>query len=198
MKRKITGIVFIIIGLSIIFTAGYLYLSSQSKQDKLVKNFEKSLQDMNKEENKNGQTGDSGASTMPADADGTIGIIIIPKINVKVAVNEGSDLDTLKYAAGHFKGTAMPGEKGNCCIAGHRNSAYNKYFEDLDKLAKGDKIVLRAKKGEFTYKITDIKVVEPDDTSVLQSTDKPTVTLVTCTPKGVFNKRLIIIGQLTS
>lgn len=198
MKRKIAGITLIVIGLVIICTAAYLYFSSRAKGDKLVNNFEKSLQDMNKGENKGNTGSETGDEDMPADADGTIGIIIIPKINLKVAVNEGSGLDILKYSAGHFKGTAMPGENGNCCIAGHRNSAYNKYFEDLDKLTKGDKIVLRTKKGEFTYKVSDIKVVGPDDTSVLKSTSKPTVTLITCTPKGVFNKRLIITGLLSS
>lgn len=45
------------------------------------------------------------------DENGTIGIMIIPKINVKVPINEGAELDTLKYAVGHFKGTAMPGSK---------------------------------------------------------------------------------------
>lgn len=81
-------------------------------------------------------------------------------------------------------------------MAGHRNSAYNKYFDDLDKLSKGDEVIVRTTKGEYTYIITGSQVVEPNDTSVLKATDDATITLVTCTPKGVFNKRLIVKGKL--
>lgn len=197
MKRKIVGIVLIILGLSIACTALYLKFSSQSKGDKLIAKYDSMIK-MNKGENTGTTSNSEKPSGIVQDKDGTIGIMIIPKINVKVPINEGADLNVLEYAVGHFKGTAMPGAKGNFCVAGHRNSAYNKYFEDLDKLSKGDEIVVRTTKGEYTYIITGSEVVEPDNTSVLKATDDASITLVTCTPKGVFNKRLIVKGKLKS
>ena len=193
MKRKIVGIALIIIGLCIAGTALYLKFSSSSKGNKLISEYENNIKNMKNGENTSGSEKPSG---ILQDENGTIGIMVIPKINIKVPINEGADLDILKYAVGHFKGTALPGSKGNFCVAGHRNSAYNKYFEDLDKLSKGDEIIVRTTKGEFTYIVSGSTIVEPDDTSVLNSTDYASITLVTCTPKGVFNKRLIVKGKL--
>lgn len=196
MRRKIVGIILIVIGLSIACTALYLKFSAASKESNLISQYEKNIKNLNNGENTANSSDSENPSGVLQDENGTIGIMIIPKINVKVPINEGAELDTLKYAVGHFKGTAMPGSKGNFCVAGHRNSAYNKYFDDLDKLSKGDEVIVRTTKGEYTYIITGSQVVEPNDTSVLKATDDATITLVTCTPKGVFNKRLIVKGKL--
>ena len=64
----------------------------------------------------------------------------------------------------------MPGEMGNFCVAGHRSDTYSEYFNRLDELKEGDDIIVETKKGEFTYKIYEKKVVEPTEVSVLNST----------------------------
>jgi sortase A len=130
------------------------------------------------------------------DLSSTIGIIKIPKIDLKVAVGEGIENKTLKYAVGHFEGTAMPGEKGNFAVAGHRSYTYSEYFNRLDELDIGDDIIVKTNKGEFTYKVYEKKVVEPTEVSVLDKTKEPTITLVTCTPIRVATHRLIVKGKL--
>ena len=123
-----------------------------------------------------------------------IGIMVIPKINVKVLVAEGTEDEKLKYYVGHFENTALPGEKGNFAVAGHRNYIYNEMFRDVNQLEAGDDIIVRTAKGEFTYKVKEQKVIEPTDVDILDPTDDSTVTLVTCTIGG--KQRLVVIGEL--
>ena len=128
----------------------------------------------------------------------TIGIMTIPKLDLKVCVAEGTDNEILKYAVGHFANTAMPGEKGNFSVAGHRSYTYGEYFNRLDELEIGDAITVKTKENEYTYTVYDIQVVLPEDISVLDSTDDATITLVTCTPIRVATHRLIVKGRLDS
>lgn len=200
MKRKVIGIGLIIIGLCIIGSALYMRLSSNSEQRVMLEDFEKTLQQVD-------TSGEEAAKSTSSQTDekseeknevkmGAIGIISIPKIDIKVAVGEGIDNKTLKYAVGHFEGTAMPGEKGNFCVAGHRSYTYGQYFNRLDELEKGDEVIVKTKKGEFKYIITESKTVEPTEVSVLNDTKDETITLVTCTPVRVATHRLIVVGKL--
>lgn len=127
-----------------------------------------------------------------------IGIMEIPKIDLKVAVAEGTDKKTLKKAVGHFEGSAMPGEAGNFAVAGHRSYTYNEFFNRLNEVEVGDEIKVKTTKGEFVYEVTDIFVVEPHEVWVLDPTPEPTITLVTCTPIRVGTHRLIVKGKLKS
>lgn len=105
-------------------------------------------------------------------------------------------MDTLKYAVGHFKETAMPGEKGNFALAGHRNYTFGEYFNRLDELENGDEITMKTTKGSFTYKVYGKKVVLPEQVEVLNPTKEATMTLITCTPVRVATHRLIINAKL--
>lgn len=192
MKRRTIGIIFIIIGLAVIGTALYMRYSAERVQRAMVNSFEHTLEEVDK------NVEDSSPAIKPPteDINAAIGIMKIPKIDLKVAIGEGVDNNTLKYAVGHFKGTAMAGEKGNFCVAGHRSYTYSEYFNRLDELKEGDDIIVQTKKGEFTYKIYEKKVVEPTEVSVLNATKDATITLVTCTPIRIATHRLIIKGKL--
>lgn len=204
LKRKLVGIVFIVIGLSIISSALFMRYSADRKQKAIMNAFENTLEniDKNLSQDNSGQSAGGNSETSPGakppseDINSAIGIMKIPKIDLKVAVAEGIDDETLKYAVGHFVGTAMPGEKGNFSVAGHRSYTYSEYFNRLDELKLGDDIIVKTKNGEFTYKVYEIKVVEPTEISVLDKTKDATVTLVTCTPVRVATHRLIVKGRL--
>lgn len=209
MKSRFMGIIFIIVGLSLIGSVIIMKYDSNIKQKKMIETFERSLKNLGEEridnntENKidlpqNTENNDRQiSSSKPENLDiQAIAILIIPKINISVAVSEGTDMETLKYAVGHFEGTAMPGEKGNFCVAGHRSYTYNEFFNKADELSIGDEIIVKTKKGEYTYIINEVKVVEPTEISVLEPTKEATVTLVTCTPIRLATHRLIIKGKL--
>lgn len=194
VKRRTVGIVFIVVGLVIIGAAFFMRYSAAKAQRDMIEAFENTIEKVDKGFNE--EQAPPTSKPLAEDINGAIGIMKITKIDLKVAIGEGIDNETLKYAVGHFKGTAMPGEKGNFSVAGHRSYTYSEYFNRLDELELGDEIIVKTKKGEFTYKINEKKVVEPTEVSVLDKTKESTITLVTCTPIRVATHRLIVKGTL--
>lgn len=133
----------------------------------------------------------------PAYQPTVLGRVKIPKINESLLLVEGVKSKDLKLGAGHIPGTAMPGEIGNCAIAGHRNYTFGSYFNRLDEVAIGDKVTVEYGKKSFTYEVYEILVVLPEDTSVLNQTkDDKVLTLITCTPVRVATHRLILHALL--
>ncbi len=156
----------------------------------MVKNYEQKIKEHKAKVKISKDSADSSVNY------GTVGILIIPKIDLKVAVGEGTDMNTLRYAVGHFKGTAMPGEKGNFALAGHRSYTFGQYFNRLDELTTGDEIRVKTVKGSYKYKVYNTKVVLPDEVNVLNPTKDATMTLITCTPIRVATHRLVISARL--
>ena len=193
--RWIIGITLIIIGIGIMGVAFGMRYYGQVQQKNMMNNFEKSIVN-DKQESNVDSINKTPSDKAPEDSLGAIGIIRIPKIDVKVAIGEGVDMNTLKYAVGHFPQTAMAGEKGNFCVAGHRSYTYSEYFNRLDEVNKGDEIFVKTKKAEYRYIVYEKKIVEPSEYSVLNPTKDATLTLITCTPIRVATHRLIIKARL--
>jgi sortase A len=107
-----------------------------------------------------------------------IAVLRIPNIHLKVPVYNGTDDLTLNRGVGRILGTARLGETGNLGIAGHRDG----FFRGLKDLAPDDEIVLDRIGQSDTYVVEKIKIVSPDDVSVLNPTRAPSLTLVTCFP----------------
>lgn len=124
--------------------------------------------------------------------DAAMCLLRIPKINLEEAVKEGSTRGVLSSALGHVENTAMPGEDGNCCIAGHRNYAFGKYFNRLDEITSGDVIELETRDNLYQYEVVGVEVVEPEDVSVLDYKEGNNLTLITCTPILIGSHRLIV------
>jgi sortase A len=131
------------------------------------------------------------------EADSVFAQLAIPRINMKANnILSGVSVDDLRKGVGHFRNTPLPGQKGNVALAGHRTT-YGGPFLHIDQMQNGDPITFTNLLGEvYVYKVTSQTVVAPDDTSVLQPTDSPTLTLVTCTPVGTSTDRLIIKAEL--
>ena len=124
--------------------------------------------------------------------DAAMCLLRIPKINLEEAVKEGSTRGVLSSALGHVENTAMPGNEGNCCIAGHRNYAFGKYFNRLDEITTGDVIELETKDNLYQYEVVGVEVVQPEDVSVLDYEEGQNLTLITCTPILIGSHRLIV------
>ena len=88
----------------------------------------------------------------------------------------------------------MPGQKGNFCVIGHRSYTYGEFFNRLDEIEENDEIIVEYNGKEFKYKVTEIKVVKPEEVSVLNQSEEEEITLITCTPIRVGSHRLIIKG----
>ena len=107
-----------------------------------------------------------------------LGRIDIPRLGVSVAVLQGTKSRMLRLGAGHIEGTPLPGEPGNSGIAGHRDT----FFRELKDVRANDEIQLQTATGLLRYQVDWVKVVAPDDVSVLAPSTEPALTLVTCYP----------------
>jgi sortase A len=115
----------------------------------------------------------------PAPANGsTIGRIEIPRLGVSAVIRAGSDARTLRLAVGYIPGTALPGDNGNVGLAGHRDT----FFRKLRDINPDDEIRITTKEGVFRYFVQRTNIVQPSDVWVLNATNSPVLTLVTCYP----------------
>jgi sortase A len=121
-----------------------------------------------------------------------IGVLEIPKLDLRVAVGEGVSSRTLRYAVGHFSDTALPGETGNCALIGHRSYLWGEFFNRLDEMERGDEVYIKRGENTFRYTVSDKFVVEPEELWVLNQGETGILTLITCTPVRVATHRLVV------
>ena len=129
---------------------------------------------------------------------GVMCYIDIPKINVYLPVQHGTDADTLEKSVGHVVGTSLPvgGSSTHAVLSAHSGLASSKLFSDIDQLKRGDTFFVHVLGEVLAYKVDAINTVLPTDTSLLQIADgKDLVTLVTCTPFGINTHRLLVRGH---
>jgi sortase A len=127
----------------------------------------------------------------------------IPKLKIKNATVEVAGEDLSKNLI-QYKGTALPGEKGNTVIFGHstlpqlfKPDNYLSIFSTLPTIKKGEKILVSYDGITYTYKIEDIFEVKPTQVEILnQKFDDSYISIVTCVPPGTYLKRLVVRGRL--
>ena len=195
MIKKYLGKMLIALGCIIIIVAILLKIITDYKQKKIVDNYRNYISNMQNEDksfNENKKAFET--YTSQEQSSNIIGILSIPKLDLNVGIGEGVDNETLKYSVGHFSDTAMPGQKGNFCVIGHRSYTYGEFFNRLDEIEENDEIIVEYNGKEFKYKVTEIKVVKPEEVSVLNQSEEEEITLITCTPIRVGSHRLIIKG----
>ncbi|MGM0778447.1 MAG: class D sortase [Bacillota bacterium] len=108
-----------------------------------------------------------------------IGILKIPRLKAELPIIEGTDEDELEKGVGHYSTTVFPGQPDQILLSGHRDTV----FRSLGELEIGDIFLVSMPYGEFTYEITDSKIVDADDTNVIRSTAPDEIlTVSTCYP----------------
>ena len=129
---------------------------------------------------------------------GVMAYVDIPKINVYLPVQHGTDADTLEKSVGHVAGTSLPvgGSSTHAVLSAHSGMASSKLFSDIDQLTEGDVFYIHVLGEVLAYEVDAIHTVLPTDTRLLQIEEgKDYVTLVTCTPFGVNTHRLLVRGH---
>ena len=120
-----------------------------------------------------------------------LGRIEINTIGLSAMILEGVDERTLRQAVGHIPGTPLPGQPGNVALAGHRDT----FFRALRNIREDDEITLETLSGLYRYRVDSTKVVDPEETRVLENSDDAILTLVTCYPfafVGSAPKRFVV------
>lgn len=121
--------------------------------------------------------------------------IKIPGINVFAPVVQGDGWEQLKKGVGQHQGTPNPGDNGNIVLSAH-NDVFGEIFRDLDKLNEGDEVILYTQQKAFTYVIRQTQIVEPTQVEVMAPTREPVVTLISCYPYLVDDKRIVVTAYL--
>jgi sortase A len=121
--------------------------------------------------------------------------IVIPIIDVDAPVVRGDDWESLKMGAGHYIGSANPGERGNCVISAH-NDIYGEIFRDLPKMSIGDEILVHTQTQVYRYVVEQTRIIEPTEVSVMAPTSSPVLTLISCYPYGIDSHRIVVIAAL--
>lgn len=131
--------------------------------------------------------------------------ITIPSINAKAPVIfEPSTAEwavqlALRKGVDHYGNSVNPGQVGNTVIFGHSSGAvwapgdYKFVFTLLSKVKAGDQVVIDYQSTRYIYKVTSTEIILPTNLSVLnQSSAKPSLTLITCTPVGTSKYRFVV------
>lgn len=136
--------------------------------------------------------------------------VIIPKISAQLpviygtgSVDEANVQKALEEGVIHYPTTALPGQNGNAAYFGHSsNNIFNKgqykfAFVLLHELVPGDIFYLTHNKKIYTYRVYDKKIVNPNETWVLNpvADKQATATLITCDPPGTTLHRLVVWGE---
>ena len=110
----------------------------------------------------------------------------------------------LKQEIAWMGDTSWPGLGGNTGLAGHVDlvTGAKGPFWNLKELQAGDQVTVYTEKNIYTYQVREQTVVGDYELSVIQPTDKPQITLITCTSWDaelhMYLNRLVVYADLTS
>jgi sortase A len=118
----------------------------------------------------------------------------IPALDVDEVVVNGTDADSLERGPGRYLGSAMPGEGELVYVAGHRTT-YGAPFSDIDKLRKGDRVIVELPYATFEYAVTGHRIVTDDSLWVLRSKGYELLALQACHPRFFATHRYIAYAR---
>ena len=104
----------------------------------------------------------------------------IKSISMDLPIYHGDNLKILRYGVGHYAGSYFPGENGTIILAAHNT---NGFFNKLDKIKKGDKVIIKANYAGFEYEVYDMKVVSEKDLNAFKiQHEEERLIMYTCYP----------------
>lgn len=130
-----------------------------------------------------------------------MGYVKIPCISVDLPIYHGTSAEVLERGIGHLAASSFPigGKSTHAVLTGHTGLSSAKLFTDLTEMKKGDLFFIHVLDKKLAYRVDQITVVKPEDTRNLQIIDgEDHVTLLTCTPYGVNDHRLLVRGKRTT
>lgn len=137
----------------------------------------------------------AASSSDPGTEGAAVALIDIPGLGLSEAVVEGTSPGDLKEGPGHLRGSPMPGEFGNAVIIGRRTT-YGGPFASIDRLGKGDAIMLTSGSGSFEYDVTRVARTDAGQADPLNGTLDSRLTLVTSDPAYHPDGRLVVTATL--
>ncbi|MFN2746823.1 class D sortase [Bacillus sp. z60-18] len=138
------------------------------------------------------ETGPDSLQTATGEA---VGILNIPRLKAELPIVEGTSPDDLEKGVGHYKDSYYPKQNGQIVLSGHRDTVFRRTGE----LEIGDRLNIELPYGSFDYRITNMKIVDKEDTSIITlQHEKEELLLTTCYPFSYIGdapKRYIIYAK---
>ncbi len=222
---RLIAILIILSGIVLLCYPSFANFINRKFESKEIENYNDQIDDMNDQDIKNTlllaqQYNASLPATYPADPftgenirdfTGTdfedffmvqqgnmLGYVEIPNINVYLPIYYGVSEEVLQKGAGLVDNTSLPigGEGTHAVISAHTGLASKKMFTDLTEMKEGDIFFIHVLDMDLAYKVDQIKVVLPENVEdLLIQEGKDYVTLLTCTPFGINDHRLLVRGE---
>jgi sortase A len=123
-----------------------------------------------------------------------IGKIEFPTLDESFFVVEGTDTETLRKGPGHYPDTPLPGQRGTVAIAGHRTT-HGAPFHDVDKLERGDEVIVSMPYGKFVYRVQKTEIVDPTALWVTDPVGYKRLVLSACHPLYSAAQRIIVFAR---
>lgn len=127
-----------------------------------------------------------------------MGYLEVPAINLRLPFYHGTTDEVLEFGAGHIYGTSLPvgGPGSHAALSAHNGMPGVTLFTKLPKVAIDDYFSIFVADQIFWYKVIRINEVYPEALdAIVPEGDADLVTLVTCIPVGVNNRRLLVTGE---
>jgi len=115
----------------------------------------------------------------------------IPRLDLNVVVVNGTDTGSLRRGPGRHLESSMPGEGRLVYIAGHRTT-YGAPFSHIDSLRRGDSVLMELPYATVEYRVTQSRIVDQYDLSVLESRGREELVLQACHPRFFATERYLV------
>lgn len=124
--------------------------------------------------------------------------VVIPSMLLDEHIYEGASPTIVDKGIWRRPQTSTPDKGSNTVLIGHRYiyGGDGGALYHLDTVKVGDEIALYWQKKRYIYKVDTVKIVPPTEISVEAATDKPQLTIYTCTPLWTATSRLVVIAKL--
>ena len=130
--------------------------------------------------------------------DNVICFVEIPSVEVYLPVYYGANEINLQKGCAWLENTSLPvpGESVHSVISGHTGLPTAEMLTKLDQVQKGEVFYLHVLNRIFAYQVNDIFVIYPNQSTYLDIIPgKDCCTLLTCTPYGINDRRLLVRGD---
>jgi sortase A len=120
--------------------------------------------------------------------------LTIPRLGLDVVLVNGTSSGDLRRGPGRHLETFMPGERQLVYVAGHRTT-YGAPFSDIDRLREGDTIAVDLPYASIEYEVTERRIVDDNDLSVLESQGREELVLQACHPRFFASQRYLVYAR---
>ena len=124
-----------------------------------------------------------------------VGRILIDKLGADFVLVNGTNAGDLRKGPGIYDDVPFPGAPGTSAIAGHRTT-YAAPFRHIDRLGRGDLVVVEMPYGRFTYEVEKSRIVAPSEVSVVQRVKFDRLVLSACHPLYSAAQRIVVFARL--